>query len=210
MTPATMTRSASSCHAAGATRPRRMLAAASAAPAYRSAPARARVPGGSAHPRPGTARRPLRAGSLATGGCDSEDVADGELHPGREQDEAEDHHVVVECESGECEVRALPGRRARHASPGALVVAGEIAPPERSDDPDAEHRSHEDREVERVAARADADRDDGLAERDDHQQAVPLDEMRCADVEADRTAGERRRDHAPRSRARRGSSRPDP
>ena len=57
--------------------------------------------------------------------------------------------------------------------------------------PEAEHRRHDHPAPSSVLARAEPDRDERLAERDDHDQAMPLGEMRRVDTPAAHAAEQR-------------------
>ena len=122
-------------------------------------------------------------------------VADRLLHPGGDRDDAEQQAVVrpaVGVDGGPARAgpgrsrpaRARPGcrrRRSRPTTSGRRRLSPSTATSDQA-------------QVDRQAGRADADRHDRLAQRDDDDQPVPLHEVRRRDGElADRVAGTARR-----------------
>ena len=82
--------------------------------------------------------------------------------------------------------RPAPARAAAGAQRAlrALVVAAEVEPPQACAEGEADCGHGDERAVERQLRGSEADRHDGLADRDDHHQAVTLHEVRRGDQEA--------------------------
>ena len=103
-----------------------------------------------------------------------------------------------------------PARRGDHRLERALVLAlAEVGPPEAGAERQPEHGHRDEPRRQRVVARADPHGHDRLAERHDHDQAVPLDEMARGDLEAriGRPEGGQQ-DHAYRDRPEQPAARP--
>ena len=101
--------------------------------------------------------------------------------------------------AGACALRP-PGRRRRQHRLDLLLV-GEVRPPERRAQREPEDRDQAQLEADLGASRPHSQDDDRLAEHDDHDEAVPLDEVRRRDLEAlhardvgHEPEGDRRRD----------------
>ena len=112
------------------------------------------------------------------------DVADDLLDAEREQLDARDHRQVQVRErvarervaDGAAQLSQPPAGERRHDV--------EVRPPEPGGRDHREHGGRPDRRVERMVAGADADRDDRLAERDDHDQREALGEVGRVDAVA--------------------------
>ena len=142
------------------------------------------------------------AGTSFSGSSTCDDRA---LHPDRDQRDAGDHREVQVGVGVAGDLVALaPSARFRQAPRRDDRGDVEVDPPQRRRDHDPEQRRDDDAGVDR-RLRADADRDDRLAQRDDHDRAVALGEVpghelpavgaeqeRAARVEQQREAPQRR------------------
>ena len=106
------------------------------------------------------------------------DVLDRLLQAECEEDDARDHRQMEVAVVVACELGALHALRCRESTVRADGVDVEVRPPERGDDDDAEDGGRDDAGRERHSRRADADRNDRLAEGDDHDQIVTFGEVR--------------------------------
>ena len=96
------------------------------------------------------------------------------------------------AERVDSELRAATGRGLAQRPLGALVVAAEVRPPETRREREPCDHDGDELEVDRERAHAHADGDHRLADRDQHDEAVALDEVLGADHEAVDLAQERR------------------
>ena len=110
-------------------------------------------------------------------------MADRLLQAGGDGDDAEQDAVVPVAEPDQREIGAVLGRGVLEGG-FDLVLVAEVGPPQRCAQAQREEGRDDQPAVDRQAGGAGADDDDRLAEGDDHDQAVTLDEVRDADDEA--------------------------
>jgi hypothetical protein len=118
-----------------------------------------------------------------------------------EEDDARHHRQVQIGVNVAGERGAVRARPAGQQLLGAHREEVEVRKPERGRDAEPQHRGDDHARAERSVSRAEADRDEGLSDGDDHDQAVPLDEVGWFHAPAPRT-GEHRPKQADRERRR--------
>ena len=110
-------------------------------------------------------------------------VADSRLEPESEEHDAGDHRQVEVAVGIQREPVQLEARCPHEPRPLQDRGHVEVEPPERRDDDDPERRRHDHSGVE-LEPRAEADGDEGLPERDQDDQPVPLGEVLGCDSPA--------------------------
>ena len=99
------------------------------------------------------------------------------LHAEREQDDPRHHRQVqVGIEVAREQGPFLAGRFGQPRL-GDVDDPVEVRPPQRGGNDDAEQGGRDRARIERDSRGSDADRDDRLSQRDDHDQPVALDEV---------------------------------
>ena len=93
-------------------------------------------------------------------------------------DDPEEHRQVPVAERAHGGLRPLELRQCAERVLGSLVVAAEVEPPQACAQREADDSDRDERAVDRKLRGAEADSHDGLADGDDHDQAVALDEVR--------------------------------
>src|SRR4051794_24201009 len=105
------------------------------------------------------------------------EVVDRVRDTGRDQDDPDDHHHVPDRERDERDDRSPLARGRGERVDRALLVAVEVDPPDPGGQRDAQRRPADQHRIDRLAGGADADRHDRLAQHQQDDQAVPLDEV---------------------------------
>ena len=106
--------------------------------------------------------------------------------PGGDRDDPEQQQQVPVAEGVERQPRRARGGAAASAASAARRRRRRSRPTRGTRSAPGRARDDDELEVDRQLARADADRDDRLADRDHHDQPVALDEVRGRDLEAAR------------------------
>src|SRR4029077_5252432 len=99
-------------------------------------------------------------------------------------DDPEQHRYVPVAERTYRPLRPLELRQGLERMLGTFVVPTEIEPPQARAQSQSDHGHGDERAVDGQLRGSEPDRNDGLSDRDDHDQAVALDEVGWSDQEA--------------------------